>query len=216
MRVSFEEFTFDASRQVLSRGSQNVHLTPKEMCLLELLLNGRGKVIPEQELVDCLWPDVVVSGASLKNLVSILRTNLGEPPHGRSYIRNVRGRGYVLDAPITELCDEPPVHSAGYLHYAGRIIPLHPGSNLVGRDYCCSVRLLHSSVSRRHATIVLATDRVTLEDLGSRNGTFLDGAAVSGVCRLEHDHQLTFGRLATYYTASTSDDSTLSVSSRLP
>ena len=35
------------------------------------------------------------------------------------------------------------------------------------------------SVSRRHARIVVSGDRATLEDLGSKNGTFLEGEAVT-------------------------------------
>jgi pSer/pThr/pTyr-binding forkhead associated (FHA) protein len=36
----------------------------------------------------------------------------------------------------------------------------------------------HPSVSRRHARISIADDRVTVEDLHSRNGTFIDGRGI--------------------------------------
>ena len=52
---------------------------------------------------------------------------------------------------------------------------LEPGRHVLGRDPACAVRLGASSVSRRHAEIRVARGACTIADLGSANGTFVDG-----------------------------------------
>jgi pSer/pThr/pTyr-binding forkhead associated (FHA) protein len=42
-----------------------------------------------------------------------------------------------------------------------------------------------ASVSRRHAVIHVDGDRATIEDCGSKNGTFVDGARVDGAATLQ-------------------------------
>lgn len=57
-----------------------------------------------------------------------------------------------------------------------RIFELPPGEHLVGRDEGAAIRIEHEDVSRRHATLVVARGpTVSLLDLGSTNGTFVDG-----------------------------------------
>ena len=57
---------------------------------------------------------------------------------------------------------------------------LREGDQTVGRSSESDIQLSHSSVSRHHARIVVDGARVTVIDLGSRNGTFVGGGAVSG------------------------------------
>ena len=53
------------------------------------------------------------------------------------------------------------------------------GENVIGRDPRSSVWVDASGVSRRHARILVSGDAVTLEDLGSKNGTFVGARAVT-------------------------------------
>jgi pSer/pThr/pTyr-binding forkhead associated (FHA) protein len=55
---------------------------------------------------------------------------------------------------------------------------LESGENLLGRDAAAAVYIDHPSVSRRHARISIHAERAILEDLASRNGTFLDGRRI--------------------------------------
>ena len=52
---------------------------------------------------------------------------------------------------------------------------LGDGENVVGRDPASHVHVDHASVSRRHARIAVAGLGVRIEDLGSKNGTTVDG-----------------------------------------
>ena len=63
-------------------------------------------------------------------------------------------------------------------------IPLCAGENLLGRGPECRVQVDSDRVSRRHARIVVDGASATLEDLGSKNGTYLDGQRVSGAAPL--------------------------------
>jgi S-DNA-T family DNA segregation ATPase FtsK/SpoIIIE len=61
---------------------------------------------------------------------------------------------------------------------AGREIPLASGTNIVGRDRTCEVRLEDPLVSRQHARLNV-TDHIKIMDLGSANGIELNGSLVS-------------------------------------
>ena len=72
----------------------------------------------------------------------------------------------------------------------GREIPLIDGM-VVGRGQC-DVVLVDPEVSRRHA-LVTATAGPAVEDLGSRNGTWLNGQRITGAHRLRSGDELRFG-----------------------
>lgn len=57
-------------------------------------------------------------------------------------------------------------------------VPLPLGDVLIGRGQECYLRINEPMVSRRHARLRVSIDRVTLEDLGSRNGSYLNGIGV--------------------------------------
>ncbi len=58
--------------------------------------------------------------------------------------------------------------------------PLRLGETLLGRSPYCSIVLADTLVSRQHAAIRLSASELVIEDLGSRNGTRVNGAAVVG------------------------------------
>lgn len=59
----------------------------------------------------------------------------------------------------------------------GRAVPIN-GSVTIGRASDCELALAESSVSRRHARVLRRSGVLWVEDLGSRNGTFVNGMAV--------------------------------------
>jgi pSer/pThr/pTyr-binding forkhead associated (FHA) protein len=62
---------------------------------------------------------------------------------------------------------------------AGRSISLKHGRLLIGRAEDCDVRPLGEEVSRRHCAVVAESGGVTVEDLKSRNGTYVNGVRIS-------------------------------------
>lgn len=62
-----------------------------------------------------------------------------------------------------------------YLEYMGYCVEVPAGETVVGRDVRCSLRFNDSAVSRRHVKLERLNDSVFVEDLGSTNGTLLNG-----------------------------------------
>lgn len=72
----------------------------------------------------------------------------------------------------------------------GKVFPLAPGANVVGRAEDSDIRLTDTGVSRNHAELSLHPDgRVVLFDLGSTNGTFVLGK------RIDDEHEVGLGTL---------------------
>jgi DNA-binding winged helix-turn-helix (wHTH) protein len=180
MIVSFSEFVLDADRRLLLRGDDPVHLEPKAYELLSLLVSRHPAAISKKSIHEALWGDTWVSESSLAGLIADLRTALGDDHEQPRFIRTVRGFGYAFCATTVgdaALLEERPRWTALRL---GREIPLREGAHLVGRGEECAIRCESVRVSRRHARLRIEGDRATIEDLGSRNGTWLHGRRLEG------------------------------------
>jgi pSer/pThr/pTyr-binding forkhead associated (FHA) protein len=79
----------------------------------------------------------------------------------------------------------------------------HPGQQiavqgpefLVGRAPECKLRPNSEMVSRRHCIISIAEGRVTIRDLGSRNGTIVNGEKITGEHELRTGEKIKIGPL---------------------
>jgi DNA-binding CsgD family transcriptional regulator len=77
----------------------------------------------------------------------------------------------------------------------GKVFPLSPGTNVVGRAEDSDVRLVDTGVSRNHAELSVRPDgRVVLFDLGSTNGTFVLGKRIDDECEVGVGTLIGFGR----------------------
>jgi len=77
----------------------------------------------------------------------------------------------------------------------GKALLFPRGEFVFGRGEECHVRPNSDWVSRQHCLLRVGEDEVHLRDLGSRNGTLVNGARVKGECRLEHGDRLQVGPL---------------------
>jgi adenylate cyclase len=77
-------------------------------------------------------------------------------------------------------------------------VDLNPGVNTVGRTLENDICIVDKSLSRAHARIDVQVDAVVLEDLGSKNGTFVDGARVTRQV-LGEKHNVSFGEVPAAY-----------------
>jgi pSer/pThr/pTyr-binding forkhead associated (FHA) protein len=75
----------------------------------------------------------------------------------------------------------------------GRRIPLQPGDNILGRDVHDGISIESPSVSRRHARISVTADRATIDDLGSKNGTYVHGERVATAVNLNDGDEVRVG-----------------------
>jgi diguanylate cyclase (GGDEF)-like protein len=76
---------------------------------------------------------------------------------------------------------------------AGQLFKI-PATSTIGRVSSCEIRLEDDGISRNHARIRTEGDRVWLEDLGSRNGTYLNGQRITGTVELHDGDKIQFGR----------------------
>lgn len=195
MRVSFEGCVFDSDTRQLSKRGRVVPLSPKAFALLDLLIRERPKAVSKESIHEQLWPATFVSEANLANLVVELRSALGDEARKPRIIRTVARFGYAFCAEATAAsAKDPSSHDAAYrLIWGRREIALNPGENLIGRDQEAIVWIDDESVSRRHARIVVGEDGATLEDLGSKNGTFWKGRRIRGATELADKDELKIG-----------------------
>jgi predicted component of type VI protein secretion system len=77
--------------------------------------------------------------------------------------------------------------------HAGKKVKLLPGELIIGRDEAAKLRIASSDVSRQHCKLVVTADSVTVFELGSRNGTFIDGVPIHGSQELDSGSTLTVG-----------------------
>jgi pSer/pThr/pTyr-binding forkhead associated (FHA) protein len=77
----------------------------------------------------------------------------------------------------------------------GRTFELHLGDSTVGRGRECDIRLGDETVSRRQALLRINADRVAIEDLGSSNGTLVDGTKIAGPTEVNVGQEIGLGEV---------------------
>jgi len=78
---------------------------------------------------------------------------------------------------------------------AGRAITVKRNRLLIGRAEECDIRPLSEDVSRRHCAVIVGPAAVWVEDLGSRNGTFVDGSRIAGKVQVTDGAMIRVGSL---------------------
>ena len=78
--------------------------------------------------------------------------------------------------------------------WGNRSIAVGDGETILGRALDATIRFDVPGVSRRHARIIVEGANVTVEDLGSQNGTYVRGEKISGRATLEDGDELRLGQ----------------------
>lgn len=197
MNVEFPPFTLDDERHELRRGDVEVHLSLKAYELLRLLVSERPRALAKSEIHSRLWPDSYVSDATLTSLVAEVRHALDEPGRQPRFIRTVHGFGYAFDGDAMPAGDAPATVTGHvplvWLTCGEADLALHAGENILGRDAAVHVCLRGTSVSKRHARVVVADESVTIEDLGSKNGTFVNDTRIDAPVALGDGDEVRLG-----------------------
>jgi DNA-binding winged helix-turn-helix (wHTH) protein len=174
---AFGAIRVDADARVVSSTAGLVHLTRKAFDLLLLLLENRPNAVSKDRIYARVWPDTFVAESSLQFLIHEIRQAIDDPGGRQSWLRTIHGIGYSfcgevlvssIGGPTSGL--EPP---AAWLIGGSIRVPLREGENIVGRDTAGLFQFeAPTTISRRHARIVIG-ESITIEDVGSKNGTWL-------------------------------------------
>jgi DNA-binding winged helix-turn-helix (wHTH) protein len=193
----------------LSRGDERVQIRPRLMDVLIFLAKHPGEVVSKDEIIAAVWARRFMAESVLTRSIAELRRSLGDSAVKPQFIETITKRGYRLVAPVENVkgsviapVAEPapsrkPLavgeHPCG-LCWGEQEIPLSEGENVIGRTRDAVVRISSSRVSRRHARIVVTGGRAVVEDLGSKNGTFVRGRRINRPVELSDGDEICFGR----------------------
>ena len=170
-RYRFGTCTLDISRREFTRGSETAKISPRAFEALQMLLRIYPSAVSREQLYAALWPDTFVNLTNLNNVIAEIRSAAGD--RGKKIIVTKHRYGYAIGVPVMEEASDRAKTSRFTLAIAGQTIVLRQGENLVGRSPDAVVLLDLPSISRRHATIRINGDRAEVEDLRSKNGTFI-------------------------------------------
>ena len=204
-RVSFGDFVLDLESRELLRAGHPVSLTPKAYQLLEILVTNRPKALSKLSLQEHLWPNTFVVEKNLVNLIGEIRQSLGDDRRQPRFVRTVQRFGYAFHVAAATLRSDDTSSRGSVVRFRlswvhGRAA-LGEGEHVLGRDPDLELFLDSSSVSRRHAVIRIIGDAATVEDLGSKNGTFLGDRRLESPTELVDGDHIRVGSIELKFTA---------------
>jgi DNA-binding winged helix-turn-helix (wHTH) protein len=132
--LQFGSFELSSRERVLRREGAVLPLGSRALDILIYLAERPGEVIAKQELIDHVWPDVVVEEGSLRVHIAAIRKALGDGKFGNRYITNIQGRGYSFVGSVVGLDDRKT--DSPNRQYEG-ILPAR-AHRMVGRDLILS------------------------------------------------------------------------------
>ena len=129
MIFAFDEFELDDQLRQLRSSGAEVRVQPKVMDLLLLLVRDRQRALSRQEMLERVWPGVVVGEASISRAIMDARKAIGDELHQR--IVTVRAHGFRFAGPVEE--------RGAAAAAAPRLGTPGVDRSFVGRDTCMAV-----------------------------------------------------------------------------
>jgi DNA-binding winged helix-turn-helix (wHTH) protein len=203
--VRFASFELDLKTGELHQDGVRVRLQEQPFQVLSLLVERAGDLVTRDELRTRLWPGSVFVDFDhgLNKAIAKLRQAIGDMAERPVFVETLERRGYRFLAPVVEVDPSAVRHSTNppadrvtggmRLTWSGRAISLLSGSNLIGRDVAALVWIDSSDVSRRHAQVTVGADAAVIEDLNSKNGTFLNGQRLGAPTTLSDGDTIRIG-----------------------
>lgn len=196
MTYRFDEFTLESRTRLLRRQDTEIHLSPKAFDLLLLLVENHTRAMSKAELHEKLWPSTFVLETNLAGLVAEIRRALEDSADQPRYIRTMQRFGYWftgnLQTSVTRDATVKP-SSKFWLVWETRQIALTEGENILGRGADAAIWIDAPGVSRHHAKIHLEGSSARVEDLGSKNGTYVRGHRITAPSALVDGDQIRLG-----------------------
>jgi DNA-binding winged helix-turn-helix (wHTH) protein len=208
MPLTFRDLSFDAATRQVSRRGDEIKLTRKAFDLLSMLVERRPEAVSKEDIHAHLWPDTFVAEITLHSLISEIRRAIGDDASEPRFIRTMHGFGYAFIAAAEETPRRATAERRrirGWLIWDTDRLQVLDGENLFGRGEADVVELPSTTVSRRHARISFEQEP-WIEDLGSKNGTFVGDRQVTSRVRLSDGDRVRFGSfLLTFRLAQPAD-----------
>jgi len=192
----FGDFVVNRATRQLIADDGEVHLSPKAFDLLVLLLANRQRAVSKAELQEQLWPATFVEETNIAGLVVEIRRALRDTASNPSRVGTVYGFGYRFVGDVTEDAEAPrpgQALAAPCLIVDNRDVVLLEGANIIGRAPDATISIDARGVSRHHARVVISHGDATLEDLGSKNGTHVNGTLITSAVRLSDGDEIRLG-----------------------
>jgi DNA-binding winged helix-turn-helix (wHTH) protein len=193
-RFLFDRFCLDSDQKLLTRGDVPVRLTPRAFRLLEFLLRQRPKAVSKRDLLEHVWSGDIVEESNLKSLVLEIRSALEERGGRAAAIRTAFGFGYAFAGEVAEEELSQP-QALVTLRWVDGGVRLAAGLHLIGRGPDCAVMIDAASVSREHASLLVARHELRLTDVGSKNGTFVGTTRIEGPTDLFDNCRIRIGEV---------------------
>jgi DNA-binding winged helix-turn-helix (wHTH) protein len=190
----FGDFTLDCGARQLRRHGEALHLSPKAFELLHMLVEAAPRALSKAEIQDRIWPDTFVVEANLQHLIAEIRRALGDNRDEPQYVRTVFSFGYAFQQAVVVDGPQPEGAICRLTWNDGRVT-LADGDYTIGRDAAADVVMDYSTVSRQHARLHVSRGSVVLEDLESKNGTYVGAKRIQGTHTLSDGDDLRFGRV---------------------
>ena len=195
MQVRFADYSLDTDARQLFHGAREVHLSPKAFELLKALVECRPKALSKRELLEKVWPGVFVSDASLARGINEIRDAIGDHSRSDGFVQTVHGFGYrFANVGVEQEPQTPAVEGAvGWLIGPDLEFRLTNGEHIIGREPGLEIRLQSPQISRHHARLTVSGRDVSVEDLGSKNGTYVGGRRIEEPTRVQHGDEIQIG-----------------------
>ena len=181
----------------ISRDDTTVHLEPRVMEVLVHLACHGPNLVTRQQLIDGVWDGSFITDNTLTHSIAELRRALQDDAVRPIYIETIHRRGYRLLERVTDLDGRPPMGTTKPSRFRVLVdkhyVQLMEGENLIGRLPEASLCVHSPQISRRHARITVADTLAYLEDLGSKNGTMLNGRRIESRQQLRNGDHIFLG-----------------------
>jgi DNA-binding winged helix-turn-helix (wHTH) protein len=207
MTVSFGDLTLDTDTRQIRRGAVAVHISPKAFELLTALVDARPRALSKADLHERLWPDTYVTESNLAGLVAEIRRAIGDDARTPRFVRTVQRFGYAFAGDLTPGASTSKTTVKCWLVYGDRHWNLPDGEHVIGRGQEPDA-IDSDTVSRRHARIVVSAGRATIEDLTSKNGTFVGNEPVASERALKDGDEIRLGSVRLTFRATLAGPST--------
>lgn len=163
--LAFGTFRIDLRLSQLFDGDRAVRLRPKTWAVLVYLANRAQLLLPRDEILDAVWPDVAVTPETLNKSIAELRSVLGDDSRTPRYIETVHRRGFRFIAPLREAQAVPVASAVAAMANgeSGEVRETTP-EYFVGRD----------------AELRFLVERLALAQRGERQLVFVTGEAGIG------------------------------------